>query len=291
MIATLLAATIVLQPTPIVDRHAVGETATATIEGITYLSDGLRINGYLALPKAAGSYPSVIVNRGGNFNLNVWTDDRAIQSLGNMASWGYVVVASQYRGAGGSEGHDDFGGADVDDVLNLIPVLDSLPQADRTRIGVYGGSRGGMMTYIALTRTDRIKAAVVMSGMSDLFENGKTRTEMEANFKRFMPDYAASREEALRKRSAIRWVNRLPANVPILMQHGTADWRVSASEALDMAKALAESEHPVRLILYEGGSHGVPEFQSDADAATRAWLDKYVRDGQKWPDLKPHGGD
>jgi dipeptidyl aminopeptidase/acylaminoacyl peptidase len=299
-IVVICAASSVRAASPIVERHAVvvsaemdRETATLlgtiSVERITYLSDGLRINAYLAMPTGGGPFPAVISNRGGNFTLSVWTDAAAVQVLGRWASWGYVAAASQYRGAGDSEGHDDYGGADVDDVLNLLPVLDALPQVDRARIGMTGASRGGMMTYLALTQTDRIRAAIVVSGLSDLFENGRARPEMESNFKRFMPDYAADREEALRKRSAIRWVDRIPKNVPILVEHGTADWRVSVSQGFEMAHALAESKHPVRLIVYEGGSHGVPEFAAERFAAERAWFDKYVRDGKAWPDLKPHG--
>jgi dipeptidyl aminopeptidase/acylaminoacyl peptidase len=259
------------------------------IEAITYMSDGLRINGYLAVPDGPGPFPSVISNRGGSIRLGVLTDEVAARSLGKLASWGYVAVASQYRGAAGSEGHDDYGGGDVDDVLNLLPVLDSVPVADHARIGMHGGSRGGMMTYLALTRTDRIRAAVVLSGMSDLFENSRSRPEMARNFEEFMPDYAADPEAALARRSAIRWPEKLPPNVPLLLIHGTADWRVAPGEAFDMARALYAAKRPMRLVMYEGGSHGVPEFEAERDALERGWLDSYVRDGRKWPDLAPHG--
>ena len=285
---------------PIIERHPVqlkSEAAPelaailrkARVEAITYTSDGLRIQGYLAVPNGTGPFPCIILNRGGNANLNVFDDEHAVASLGKLAGWGYIAVASQYRGAGGSEGRDDYGGADVDDVLNLIPVLESLPAADRTRIGMYGASRGGMMTYLALARTDRIRAAVVVSGLSDLFENGRARPEMEANFKRFMPDYAAGRDEALARRSAVRWPDKLPPNVPLLLIHGTADWRVSPSQALDIARALYAAKRPMRLVMFEGGSHGVPEFTAERDAQVRAFLDTYVRDSGKWPDLTPHG--
>lgn len=291
----------VAAPGPIVERRPVHPSAEAAyasadvlrqvrVEGITYMSDRLRINGYLAMPNGSGPFPCIIVNRGGNSTLNVITDEAAVNLLGRIAAWGYVAVASQYRGAGGSEGHDDYGGADVDDVLNLIPVLESLSSADPKRIGMWGTSRGGMMTYMALSRTNRVKAGVIVSGMSDLFENGRSRPEMEANFKEFMPDYAASREDALSRRSAIRWVNKLPAMVPLLLLHGTADWRVSPSEAFDMARALFEAKRPMRLVMYEGGSHGLPEFSDERNALIRSWLDAYVRDSRKWPDLNPHGG-
>jgi dipeptidyl aminopeptidase/acylaminoacyl peptidase len=51
------------------------------------------------------------------------------------------------------------GGADGDDVLNLLPLLDRLPQADGKRLGMWGASRGGLLTYLALARTDRLNAA------------------------------------------------------------------------------------------------------------------------------------
>jgi len=259
------------------------------LEEITYMSDGLRIKGYLAMPEGAGPYPAVISNRGGNPNLAVWSDQSAWRSLGKVASWGYVVIASQYRGGGGSEGHDEFGGADVDDVLNLIEVLKSVPSADTNRIGMSGVSRGGMMTYLALTRTDKIRAAIVTSGLSDLMESSKSRPELLRVWKNLIPDFDSHMEATLKTRSAIQWPEKLPANVPVLIIHGTADWRVSPLQAFDMARALYTANRPVRFVMYEGGSHGVPEFAAVRDALMRSWLDDYLRDGKKWPDLKPHG--
>jgi dipeptidyl aminopeptidase/acylaminoacyl peptidase len=280
-----------VQPSPEVAKRARAVLSAVHVDAITYMSDGLHIRGYLAVPNGAGPFPCLIFNHGGNSNVGVaFEPDRAVESLGKIASWGYIVIASQYRGQVGSgEGHDDFGGAETDDVMNLFPIIDSLPSADRTRIGMIGASRGAMTTYLSLLRTDRIRAAVSISGVSDLFEGGKARPEMEANYKRFMPDYAAGREAALARRSAVRWAEKLPANVPILLMHGTADWRVSPVQALDMTRALYAAKHPVRLMMFEGGSHGLPEFLPERDGAMRAFLDAYVRDGKKWPDLTPHG--
>lgn len=287
-------------PSVIVERHSLqlspaAEQSSAALlkqvhmEAITYMSDGLRVKGYLAVPQGSGPFPCVIVNRGGNQNLGAWTDESALRSLGRFASWGYIAVASQYRGAAGSDGHDEFGGADVDDVLNLIPVLQTVPGADLNRIGMFGASRGGMMTYIALTRTDRIKAAIVLSGMSDLLESIHSRPDLARPWKNLIPNYDTNQDNALKQRSAIQWINKLPASVPLLLIHGTADWRVSPSQAFDMAHALYAAKHPVRFVMYEGASHGVPEFSSERDALMHSWLDAYLRDGKKWPDLTPHG--
>ncbi len=131
---------------------------------ITYLSDGLRIKGFVLAPKKEGRYPVLMWNRGGcRENVGVLTRYGLARWVAPFADWGYVVVGSQYRGAPGSEGKDEFGGADVNDVMNLLPLLEALPNADPSRIGMAGFSRGALMTYLALTKTDRIKAAMVAS--------------------------------------------------------------------------------------------------------------------------------
>ena len=63
-------------------------------------------------------------------------DNSIIRFLGEVASWGYVVVGSQYRGNAGGEGKEEFGGSDVNDILNLIPFLANIRQADTSRIGM-----------------------------------------------------------------------------------------------------------------------------------------------------------
>lgn len=214
------------------------------VREITYISDGLKVKGFIVFPKVDGKYPCIIYNRGGNRDFADITPEFAASRLSKIASWGYVVVASRYRGNGGGEGKEEFGGADVNDVLNLIPLLSALPKADASRIGMYGRSRGGMMTYLSLTRTDRIAAAIVDAGMADAFDNIARRPEMEKNvFAQLVPNYEKDRNSALKARSAINWPEKLHKKTPILLLHGTADWRVHPTEALRMASALYESKH------------------------------------------------
>lgn len=266
-----------------------GKTGDVELRRITYRSDGLAVGGYMALPKSgAAKLPCLIHNRGGNWKLNVWNDESASTVLGKWATAGYVVVASQYRGANGGEGKDEYGGADVDDVLNLIPLLEHEPRADAARIGMLGASRGGMMAYLALTRTNRIAAAVIMSGLADL--NLTDRPEMQKVWSVAIPDYDKNRDAVLAARSAVRWPEKLNKNTPLLLIHGTADWRAPAkTNAINMAAALLAAKHPFRLVLYEGGAHGVPEFRAEANPLMLDWLNKYVRDRKPWPSLEPHG--
>jgi dipeptidyl aminopeptidase/acylaminoacyl peptidase len=257
---------------------------------ITYESEGLKVRGYLALPKQGEKLPCVIYNRGGNREFGALSDPGAAWMLGPLAARGYAVVASQYRGNAGGEGREEFGGSEVRDVLSLIPLLEALPRADASRIGMFGWSRGGMMTYLALAQTDRIRAAVVGAGVADCFETVAARPEMEENvYSELVPRWKEEREKALAARSAVRWADRLPERTPLLLLHGTGDWRVSPKQSLAMAERLLDARRPFRLMMFEGGDHGLSEFEAEVDAAVNSWLDRYVRDGESWPSLEPHG--
>ncbi len=261
-------------------------------EEFTYLSDGLKIVGYMLTPTAEGKHPCIIFNHGGNPQFNNLSRETVVQGRNALlASSGYVVVASQFRQHLGSEGHDEFGGRDVDDVLNLLPVLEQTPACDATRIGMLGFSRGGMMTYRALARTDRIRAAVVLSGLADLALSLKARDKdaMGVVYQTYIPDYKTRKDQALAERSAVLWADKLCPTTPILLLHGTADWRVLTDEALEMASALYKAKHPFRFVLFEGGSHGLPEYRSEVDRLILNWFNDYLRDGKTWPSLDPHG--
>ncbi len=254
---------------------------------ITYLSDGLKVTGYIAEPKEKGLYPCIISNRGGNTNFSQWNPFRIAFYLGRMASWKYVVIASQYRGNDGGEGKEEFGGKDIDDVLNLIPSLSELPNADTSRIGMEGTSRGGMMTYLALKNTCRFKAAVVTAGLAKLdFLDAKR--EWKTKPWELIPGYENNKEIELKARSAVFWADKLCKTTPLLIMQGSADWRNSPADVLELVKKLYEYKHPVRFILYEGADHGLREFPENF-LETKKHFDNYLRDGKKWPSMEPHG--
>lgn len=257
---------------------------------LTYLSDGLKVTGFMAEPDAHELLPCLILNRGGNRDFGEWNPMSIAFLLGRMASWGYVVVASQYRGNDGGEGKEEFGGQDINDVLNLVPVLSQLPNADTSRIGIQGGSRGGMMTYLALRESCRFKAAVTVAGMANAFVNIESRPEMEEHvFAQLVPDYQTNKETALRDRSAVYWADQLCKSTPLLLIHGSADWRVLPEESFELVEKLYRYKHPVRFILYEGADHGIREFRNEMFAEMRAFFDTYVRDGKPIPNMDPHG--
>ena len=257
---------------------------------ITYESDGLKINGYLSTPKESGSYPVLIFNRGGNRDFGALNDINATYILRTMAEWGYIVVASNYRGGGGSGGMEEFGGKDVNDIHNLLPFINNLKEADTSRIGIYGWSRGGLMTYRAISESCKFKAAIIGAGVANSFRNIEERPEMEKYvFSQLLPDYKTNKEAELKKRSAIYWTDKLCKTTPILLLHGSGDWRVSPKDALDMADSLYAKKHPFRLHFYEGGDHGINEYRQTVRKNVRDFLDYYVKDLKTHPNMEPHG--
>ena len=260
------------------------------IEDITYESDGNKVKGYLAYPKNQGNYPAIIYNRGGNLDFGSLNIFKATFILAKAASWGYVVVGSQYgKNMGGEGGTDEFGGSEVNDILNLIPLLENMEQADTSKLGIYGWSRGGMMTYLTLTKSNRFKAAVVGGGLSDLFLMKKTRPVMEEVYEDLIPNYKQNKVKSLEKRSAIKFVSKISKTTPILMVHGTSDWRVVPKMGLDLSSAFIKAKIPHRLVMFEGGDHGLNEFNEEVDEMAKHWFDKYLKEGKKLPDLKAHG--
>ncbi len=101
-----------------------------------------------------------------------------------------VVIGSQYRGNDGGEGKEEYGGADVRDVMNLIPLARSLGYVDMNNVFLFGVSRGGMETYLALKNSIPVNAAAISGGVTDLFGNAKDHPDYVANiYRELIPDF------------------------------------------------------------------------------------------------------
>ncbi|RMF32581.1 MAG: alpha/beta fold hydrolase [Chlorobiota bacterium] len=255
---------------------------------ITYWSEGLRIGGFLALPPPASApYPVVIFNRGGAGPRAVLQAEGAFQYIGTIASWGYVVLASNYRGHGGSEGIEEWGAGDVRDAMNLLPLIEQLGYVDTDRIGLVGGSRGGMMAFMMLRRTTAFRAAVTI-GAPTMLHRCSPQSPIRRTFGRFL-DPARDIEQQLRERSVLVWANELPRTTPLLILHGTGDRRVEPEQSLHLALELQRLHFPYKLILYDNADHILAGRRSESDYDIRWWLDHYVRDRAPLPRTGPHG--
>ena len=249
------------------------------VERMTYLSDNLKVNGYIARPKKDGRYPVLIWNRGGSRDRGALDDLRAYLILASTAAWGYVVLATQYRGNMGGEGEEDWGGKDLDDSLRLIEVANEIEQADTSRMAVEGASRGGMTTYRALATDHPFKCAIVHAGLADLV----FLAEEKADFGEFLDRLFGSegdnkKRDALKARSAVYLAEQYKKDVPILLMHGTNDSTIPFSQSEALAARLNELDIPYEFVPLEGGGHVALRDGSyrEADRHRKAWLKRHL---------------
>lgn len=240
---------------------------------ITYESDGLTVNGITIEPKEKGKYPVVIFNRGGNRDFGRLTVATLIRYTSKLAAQGYVVIASNYRE------RDEFGGADVHDVLYLTETLEMIVKADADRIGMFGWSRGGMMTYLALKNATNIKTAIVGNGPTDLFEAALGRPEMETDvYTQCIPDYNKNRETALKERSVVFWPEKLSRNSSLLILSATADERLNPEQADKIAKKLKEISYDFELKKFDT-DHSFSDKTNELQQVVIEWFDKKLKNG------------
>ncbi len=250
-----------------------------------YESDGILVEGVMVRPKnlTHDKMPVVIYNRGGNAKGGTLVYGTVQHSLMPLAELGYIVVASQYRGAKGFPTQikqniqlDQFGGNDVNDIKNLMPIINGMSDADSQRIAMLGSSRGGMMSYLAARDMPQLKALIVEAGVADLEASLTVRQAMESIFTRFIPNYATEKSTQLSARSVLHWLDKLPPELPILLLHGDKDMRVEVEQSQKLAEALAKKNHPHKLVIFPGADHGLYPSRAEADAETAAWLKQYL---------------
>ena len=132
------------------------------------------------------------------------------------------------------------------------------------------------MTYIAISETNRIKAAAVVGGVTDITQTYKER---EQGMQQVMIDLIGGtpqqKEAEYKERSAYFWPEKI--NTPVLILHGGDDWRVRATQAEKLASKLEESGKVHELVIYPGGSHGLNENRKDRDDRILKWFAKYLQ--------------
>ncbi|MDZ4723216.1 MAG: prolyl oligopeptidase family serine peptidase [candidate division Zixibacteria bacterium] len=250
------------------------------VERITYLSDGLRVKGYLAKPKAPGKYPLLIWNRGGYGTRGALDDLTAYLILASTAVWGYILLATHYRGNLGGEGVEDWGGNDVHDSLNLIDVAKELPECDITRIGIEGASRGGMTTYRVLTMYDKFRCGIIHAGVADLFRLAGKKPSFTSVINLHLGNLSETdRNKEIKKRSAVCFADKLPKNVPLLLLHGTKDQTVPIEQSQLLVAQLKAHNIPHEFIKIQDGGHVSLKDKSyiEIDRYRRKWLEKYLK--------------
>jgi len=240
-----------------------------------YDSNGNKVKGFLSLPeKAEGKLPVIIWNRGGNNKSGMLDDFLACGILGEIASWGYIVFASQYRE------NDEFGGRDVDDVINLINIAKSFEFSDPDKIGMEGWSRGGMMSYHTLSRINEIKACIIVAGLADLIGNEENNPALGSVFKKSFGGCGSIEFQQRKKnRSAIYWAEKISRGTKILFIHGTADEKILTDDSINMYNKLSglNGKENYELKIIQGGDHYLRNNRKEISLLRKKWFDENLK--------------
>jgi dipeptidyl aminopeptidase/acylaminoacyl peptidase len=238
---------------------------------LTYVSDGLKVKGYLAVPEWAVPCPALIFCRGGIGKVGMPRKRRIM----SMAERGYVVFAPFYRGNGGGEGRDEFGGEDRNDVCCAITLVQSLPEVKPGLVPLIGFSRGGFMALQAAKQCKGVGPVVFWGGVSDLFATYEERVDLRRMLKRVV-GHPRKDTEAYKSRSPVYWIQDI--NVPVLVVHGSEDALVNISHAWKLADGLKHANKPYTMELYEGLGHRFPRESDDlALDSVFAWLSQKLQ--------------
>lgn len=162
-----------------------------------------------------------------------------------MADRGYVVLMPNVRGSTGYgvEFRDlnrmDWGGGDLEDVTYGAEWLRKQPDVEGKRLGIFGGSYGGFMTYMAITKKPEYwKAAVPWVGITHLRKLYESDMEhFKYYFKEQMGD-PDENKELWEDRSAVNFAQNMQAKLLIL--HGVNDPRCPIEQARIFKERLDE---------------------------------------------------
>jgi len=229
--------------------------------------DGMKIHGYLTLPKGLGDkdLPVVMYIHGGPWARDYWGYDPYAQFLANR---GYAVMQVNYRSSTGygknymNAGNREWGtGAMQHDVTDAVKWLIAEGIADPTRVGIFGGSYGGYATLAGVTFTPDLYACgvpyVAPSNLITLIES--------------FPEY---------------WKPFLEGSW--YKVHGANDPRVKQHEADQIVVALRQKDKAVEYVVAPDEGHGFrsPENRKALAVAMERFLAKHL-DGRVQEDVLP----
>jgi dipeptidyl aminopeptidase/acylaminoacyl peptidase len=230
-------------------------------------------------------YPIVLFVHGAGYLQNVhqrypqYFREQMFHNL--LVQQGYIVLDLDFRASAGL-GRDwrtaiyrQMGHPELEDYLDGINWLVEQRQGDRERVGIYGGSYGGFMTFMALFREPgRFKAGAALRPVTDWTQYNHTYTSNILNTPELDP-------EAYRKSSPIEYADGLQDH--LLIAHGMIDDNVFYKDSVMLAQRLIElRKHNWELASYPMERHAYQHPE--------AWYDQYRRIFELFErTLKPQG--
>ena len=256
-------------------------------EEITYKSfDGKEIHAFVQRPadfNPKKKYPLILNIHGGPHAAYGFAFFHEMQW---MAAKGYVVLYPNPRGSS-TYGQDfgnviqyEFPGDDAKDLLAGVDEMVKRGSIDPERLGVTGGSGGGILTNWIITQTGRFKAAASQRSIADWASFWYT-----ADFTLFQPTWfkGAPWEDPqdYARRSPITYADKV--TTPLMLIEGEEDYRTPPAAGGEMMfRALKYLKKPVVMVRFPGESHdlsrsGQPWHRIERLRHIMAWFDKYLQ--------------
>lgn len=201
-----------------------------------------------------------------------------------MAAKGYVVLYPNPRGST-SYGQEfgniiqyNYPGDDHKDLMAGVDELIKRGYIDEKRLGITGGSGGGVLTNWAIGHTTRFAAAVSQRDISDWSSWWYT-----ADFAQFQPSWfkgAPFEDPDFKTRSPITYIDKV--TTPLMLILGEADWRTPTSAGGEqMFRALKYRKIPTVMVRFPNESHelsrsGLPWHRIERLQHIVGWFDKWL---------------
>lgn len=274
---------------------------------VSYPSEGLKIYALLTIPggdKPPTGWPVIVFNHGYIPPAQYRTTERYVAYVDAFARNGYIVLKSDYRGHGSSEGAAGGGygspGYTID-VLNALATIRKHPEADPNRVGMWGHSMGGHITLRSMVITDSIKAGVIWAGVvasyPDLFSRWRrsaagTPTAATSPGARSWRGDLVTRYGSPENNPAF-W-DSISANAfladlsgPIQLHHGTNDHSVPLEFSQILEQQIKAVDGAVELYVYDGDDHNLSKNLSTALARSVEFFDAHVKNAVVADDSPP----
>jgi dipeptidyl aminopeptidase/acylaminoacyl peptidase len=218
-----------------------------------------------------GQNAAIVYIHGGPTAQSMNSFNRFVQYAANQ---GYMVLAPNYRGSTGygkefqQANLFDMGGGDLQDVLAGVDWIKQTGHLDPKKIAVMGGSYGGYLSMMAVTKAPDVWAAGVPIVP---FVNWFTEIENEDPVLQ-QSDLATMGDVVKNKalyedRSPINFIDQIKA--PLLLLAGGHDPRCPKSETQQVVDAIKKRGGTVEYKIYENEGHGFARVENQIDAYQR----------------------
>jgi len=200
-----------------------------------------------------------------------------------LANQGFFVIAPNYRGSAGygKEFSDanrfDMGGGDLEDLISANAWLQKTGFVSPQKIAVMGGSYGGYITMMAVTKAPDLWAAgVPIVPFVTWFTEVESEDPGLREYDLATMGDPVKDKARFQERSPINFVDQIKA--PLLLLAGGNDPRCPKTEAEQVAQAVKKRGGVVEFKVYENEGHGFSKIENQIDAYTRVaeFLKKYV---------------